>query len=53
MGVSHGRCRELQLGNPLLDLGLTNVSDATATPFRFDIPDQLMAAIDLRDIRFS
>ena len=39
--------------NPLLDLGLTNVSDATATPFRFDIPDQLMVAIDLRDIRFS
>jgi hypothetical protein len=37
MGVSHGRCREPHLGNPLLDLGWTNVSDATATPFRFDV----------------
>lgn len=37
VGMGHGRCRELQLGNPLLNLGRTDVSDATATPFRFDM----------------
>ena len=52
MGMSHGRCRELQPCNPLLDLGLSDVSDATATPFRFDMytPDRYLLKLLRQEI---